>query len=127
MQIRTQHVLALLGAACTVGVACVLWCFQPSRLLAPIQVESQEGGVCCGVGWRVSYSVFQPVRLLAPTQVESQGGGVERGSARLQQDLEGAVREGLPQVPGPPGGQLQAERHEGPSLKEPSERDRECL
>lgn len=45
---------------------------------------------------------------------------MERGPAGFQQDLEGAVREGLPEVPRPPRSQLQTERYEGPAVEKSS-------
>jgi len=46
---------------------------------------------------------------------------VEGGPAGFQQNLERAIREGISEITGPPGCQLQTERHEGPPIQESSQ------
>lgn len=60
-------------------------------------------------------------------QIESKRGGVAGGPAGLQQNLAWAVRESLPEVPWPPGCQLQTKWHQGFALQELVEWNWECL
>lgn len=52
---------------------------------------------------------------------------MEGGPAELQQNLERAIWEGVSEITGPPGCQLQTERHEGSSIQESSQWNREHL
>ena len=54
---------------------------------------------------------------LCRNQIKDKGGRVAGSSARLQQDLEGAEREVLPQVSRPSRHQLQTERHQSASVQ----------
>lgn len=60
-------------------------------------------------------------------QIESKRGGVAGGPAGLQQNLAWAVRESLPEVPWPPGCQLQTKWHQSFALQELAEWNWECL
>ena len=55
--------------------------------------------------------------LVVLMQVEVKGRGMARCAAQLQQDLAGTKREVLFEVIGPPGYQLQTDRHQTDSLK----------
>lgn len=74
-----------------------------------------------GGGSPVGCVLFQVARVFVFAQVEDEGRGVERGTARLQQNLAGAERKVLPEVARPPGQQLQAERHQGAALQDATE------
>lgn len=60
-------------------------------------------------------------------QVKDQGGRVAGSPTRLQQDLEGAEREVLPQVSRPSRHQLQTEWHQSASIQVPAEWNRKHL
>ena len=55
--------------------------------------------------------------ISSSNQVKDQGGRVAGSPARLQQDLEGAEREVLPQISWPSRHQLQTERHQSASIQ----------